>query len=63
MECNADKKKGITVSFEEVKRSHNLTDVGKEADANHINQLKAFFATYQKDITGFKFDREEANAR
>lgn len=26
-------------------------------------ELKAFFTPYQKDMTGFKFDREEANAR
>ena len=26
-------------------------------------ELKAFFRPYQKDMTGFKFDREEANAR
>jgi hypothetical protein len=26
-------------------------------------ELKAFFAPYQKDMTGFKFDREDANAR
>ncbi len=26
-------------------------------------ELKAFFAPYQKDISGFKFDREDANAR
>ena len=26
-------------------------------------ELKAFFGAYQKDMTGFKFDREEANAR
>ena len=25
--------------------------------------LKAFFTPYQKDMTGFKFDREDANAR
>lgn len=25
-------------------------------------ELKAFFAPYQKDISGFKFDREGANA-
>jgi len=25
--------------------------------------LKAFFKPYQQDMTGFKFDREEANAR
>lgn len=26
-------------------------------------ELKAFFKTYQKDLTGFTFDREEAHAR
>lgn len=26
-------------------------------------ELKAFFMPYQKDMTDFKFDREEANAR
>lgn len=26
-------------------------------------ELKAFFVPYQKDLTNFKFDREEANAR
>ncbi|MCX7097706.1 MAG: hypothetical protein NTV43_07345 [Methylococcales bacterium] len=26
-------------------------------------ELKAFFSPYQKDMTGFKFDRDEANAR
>ena len=26
-------------------------------------ELKAFFIPYQKDMTDFKFDREEANAR
>lgn len=26
-------------------------------------ELKAFFEPYQKDMTGFKFDREDANAR
>lgn len=26
-------------------------------------ELKAFFAPYKKDLAGFKFDREEANAR
>lgn len=25
--------------------------------------LKAFFKPYQQDMTGFKFDRDEANAR
>ena len=25
--------------------------------------LKDFFKPYQKDLTGFKFDRDEANAR
>ena len=25
--------------------------------------LKSFFKPYQKDMTGFRFDREEANAR
>jgi len=28
-----------------------------------VADLKAFFAPYRKDLTGFKFDREEANAR
>ncbi|MCX7103248.1 MAG: hypothetical protein NTX38_17640 [Methylobacter sp.] len=27
------------------------------------HELKAFFMPYQKDLTGFKFDREDANAR
>lgn len=27
------------------------------------NELKSFFKSYQKDMTGFRFDREEANAR
>lgn len=26
-------------------------------------ELKAFFKPYQQDMTNFKFDREEANAR
>lgn len=26
-------------------------------------ELKAFFRPYQKDMSGFKFDRDEANAR
>ncbi len=26
-------------------------------------ELKAFFKPYQQDMTGFKFDREDANAR
>lgn len=26
-------------------------------------ELKAFFQSYQQDMTGFKFDREDANAR
>jgi len=26
-------------------------------------ELKSFFKSYQKDMTGFRFDREEANAR
>lgn len=26
-------------------------------------ELKAFFAPYQKDMSGFKFDREDVNAR
>jgi hypothetical protein len=26
-------------------------------------ELKAFFAPYQKDMSGFEFDREDANAR
>lgn len=26
-------------------------------------ELKAFFKPYQQDMTGFTFDREEANAR
>ncbi|WP_156829937.1 hypothetical protein [Methylovulum miyakonense] len=26
-------------------------------------ELQAFFKPYQKDMTGFTFDREEANAR
>ena len=26
-------------------------------------ELKAFFKPYQKDMTGFQFDREDANAR
>lgn len=26
-------------------------------------ELKAFFKPYQKDLTGFTFDREEAHAR
>jgi predicted CopG family antitoxin len=26
-------------------------------------ELKKFFTPYQKDMTGFKFDREDANAR
>jgi predicted CopG family antitoxin len=26
-------------------------------------ELKAFFKPYQKNMTGFRFDREEANAR
>ena len=36
-----------TIDFEDEKKS----------------ELKAFFTNYQKDISGFKFDREEANAR
>jgi len=40
-------------------------------DNTHFNQepqlrfqeLKIFFTQYQKDLTGFKFDRDEANAR
>ncbi len=27
------------------------------------NELKEFFKPYQKDMTGFKFSREEANER
>ena len=27
------------------------------------NELKLFFKPYQKDMTNFRFDREEANAR
>ena len=27
------------------------------------NELKLFFKPYQQDMTGFRFDREEANAR
>jgi len=26
-------------------------------------ELREFFAPFQKDMTGFKFDREDANAR
>ncbi len=32
-------------------------------DQAKLRELREFFATYQKDITGFKFDREDANAR
>lgn len=28
-----------------------------------LQELKVFFSQYQKDLAGFKFDRDEANAR
>jgi len=39
-----------------------LIEKHREEQAKH-RELKAFFAPYQKDISGFKFDREDANAR
>lgn len=32
-------------------------------DASRKKGLQAFFQSYQKDLTGFQFDRDEANAR
>ena len=38
-----------------------ITKYGHELIAQR--ELKAFFSAYQKDLSGFKFDRDEANAR
>jgi hypothetical protein len=39
-----------------------LIEKHSEELAKH-KELKSFFKPYQKDMTGFRFDREEANAR
>lgn len=38
-----------------------ITQYNEERAKQHA--LKAFFKPYQHDMTGFKFDREDANAR
>ena len=35
----------------------------KAAEASRKKGLHAFFEPYRKDMTGFQFDRDEANAR
>jgi predicted CopG family antitoxin len=42
---------------------HRQETEARNAEQERQQALKAFFAPYQKDLGGFKFDRDEANAR
>jgi hypothetical protein len=45
-----------------LKSRHPITDETPPT-AEKIDKLEAVFAPYRRDLSGFRFDRDEANAR